>query len=133
MVLPPSLSRKMGEIETVEAEKMGWLDLPRGTSYPTFPYSRISMTSFRHIYMKNKREILRQSIKLSQGKPNPKNVLFRQAFIDIPMLTSIDLGKRTSLHTMESQGRSQDFPLGGANLEKVPCQGYPLKLRTPRI
>ena len=28
----------MGEIETVEAEKMGWLDLPRGTSYPTFPY-----------------------------------------------------------------------------------------------
>ena len=39
MVLAPSLSRKMGEIETVEAEKMGWLDLPRGTSYPTFPYS----------------------------------------------------------------------------------------------
>ena len=29
----------MGEIETVEAEKMGWLDLPRGTSYPTFPYT----------------------------------------------------------------------------------------------
>ena len=28
----------MGEIETVGAEKMGWLDLPRGTSYPTFPY-----------------------------------------------------------------------------------------------
>ena len=28
----------MGEIETVEAEKMGWLDLPRGASYPTFPY-----------------------------------------------------------------------------------------------
>ena len=28
----------MGEIETVEAEKMGWLDLPRGTSYPTVPY-----------------------------------------------------------------------------------------------
>ena len=39
MVLPPSFSRKMGEIETVGAEKMGWLDLPRGTSYPTFPYS----------------------------------------------------------------------------------------------
>ena len=38
MVLPPSSSRKMGEIETVEAEKMGWLALPRGTSYPTFPY-----------------------------------------------------------------------------------------------
>ena len=38
MVLPPSFSRKMGEIETVGAEKMGWLDLPRGTSYPTFPY-----------------------------------------------------------------------------------------------
>ena len=37
MVLPPSLSRKMGEIETVEAEKMGWLDLPRGTSYPLSP------------------------------------------------------------------------------------------------
>ena len=30
----------MGEMETVEAEKMGWLDLPRGTSYPTFPYSK---------------------------------------------------------------------------------------------
>ena len=38
MVLPPSFSRKMGEIETVEAEKMGWLDLPRGTYYLTFPY-----------------------------------------------------------------------------------------------
>ena len=38
MVLHPSFSRKMGEIETVETEKMGWLDLPRGTSYPTFPY-----------------------------------------------------------------------------------------------
>ena len=38
MVLPPSFSRTMGEIEAVEAEKMGWLDLPRGTSYPTFPY-----------------------------------------------------------------------------------------------
>ena len=45
------------------------------------------------------------------------------------MLTSIDLGKSTSLHTMESQGRSQDFPLGGANLEKGPCLGYPLKLK----
>ena len=66
--------------------------------------------------MKNKREIRR--LKLSQGKPNPTNVLFRQ-FIDIPMLTLIDLGKRTSLHTMESQGRSWDFPLGGANLEKA--------------
>ena len=55
------------------------------------------MTSFRHICMKNKREIRRQSVKLSQGKPNPTNVLFRQ-FIDIPMLTAIDLGKRTSLH-----------------------------------
>ena len=67
------------------------------------------MNSFRHISKENKREIRRQSIKLSQGKQNPKNVLFRQAFIDIPMLTSIDLGKRTSLHTMESQERSQDF------------------------
>ena len=38
MILPPSFSRKMAEIETVEAEKMGWLDLPRGTSCPTFPY-----------------------------------------------------------------------------------------------
>ena len=27
-------------------------------------------------------QIRRQSIKLSQGKPNPKNVLFRQAFIN---------------------------------------------------
>ena len=34
---------------------------------------------------------------------------------------------------MESQGRSQDFSLGGANLEKGPCLGYPLKLKTPRI
>ena len=63
-------------------------------------------------------------IKLSQGKPNPKNVLFHQAFIDIPMFTSVDLGKSTSLHTMESQGRTQDFPLGGANLEKEPCLAY---------
>ena len=38
MVLPPSFSRKMGEIETVEAEKMGWIYLPRGTFYPTLPY-----------------------------------------------------------------------------------------------
>ena len=46
MVLPPSFSikmhrdlyGKMGEIETVEAEKMGWIELPRRTSYPTFPY-----------------------------------------------------------------------------------------------
>ena len=68
-----------------------------------------------------------------RGKPNQINVLFCQAFIDIPMLTSIDLGKSTSLHTMESQGRPQDFPLGGANLEKGPCLGYPLKLKTPRI
>ena len=29
MVLPPSFSRKMVEIETVEAEKMGWIDIPR--------------------------------------------------------------------------------------------------------
>ena len=51
------------------------------------------------------------------------------------MLTPIGpiYGKSTSLHTMESQGRSQDFPLGGANLEKGPCLGYPLKLKTPRI
>ena len=28
----------MGEIETVEAEKMGWIYLPRGTFYPTLPY-----------------------------------------------------------------------------------------------
>ena len=28
----------MGEIQIIEAEKMGWHDLPRGTSYPTFPY-----------------------------------------------------------------------------------------------
>ena len=38
MVLPPSFSRKMGEIETVEAEKMGWIYLPRGTFYSTLPY-----------------------------------------------------------------------------------------------
>ena len=39
MVLSPSFSRQMGEIETVEAETMGWIDLPRGTSYPNFPYT----------------------------------------------------------------------------------------------
>ena len=39
MVLPPSFSRKMGEIETVEAEKIGWIYLPRGTFYPTLPYT----------------------------------------------------------------------------------------------
>ena len=37
MVLPPSFSRKMVEIETVEAEKMGWIYLPRGTFTPLSP------------------------------------------------------------------------------------------------
>ena len=37
MVLPPSFSRKMGEIETVEAEKRGWIYLPRGTFTPLYP------------------------------------------------------------------------------------------------
>ena len=46
MVLPPSFSRKMGEIETVEAEKMGWLDLSRGTSNPVFPYIGIMTSLF---------------------------------------------------------------------------------------
>ena len=36
----------MGEIETEEAEQMRWLDLPRGTSYPTFPYI-ISKENYR--------------------------------------------------------------------------------------
>ena len=36
----------MGGIETVEAEKMGWLDLPRVTSYPTFPGQVIWCFSF---------------------------------------------------------------------------------------
>ena len=45
MVLPPSFSRKMGEIETVEAEKMGWIYLPRGTFYPTLPYVIRMLTS----------------------------------------------------------------------------------------
>ena len=45
-LLPP-FSRKMSEIETVEAEKMGWLDLPRGTSYPTFPYLCTSARAHR--------------------------------------------------------------------------------------
>ena len=36
----------MGEIETVEAEKMGWLDLSRGTSYPVFPYIGIMTSLF---------------------------------------------------------------------------------------
>ena len=44
MVLPLSFSRKMGEIETVEAEKMGWIYLPRGTFYPTFPYTLTRLT-----------------------------------------------------------------------------------------
>ena len=39
MVLLPSFSRKMGEIETVEAEKMGCIYFPRGTFYPAFPYA----------------------------------------------------------------------------------------------
>ena len=48
MVLPPSFSRKMGEIETVEAEKMGWIYLPRGTFYPTLPYiSRFAVCAVR--------------------------------------------------------------------------------------
>ena len=40
----------MGEIETVEAEKMGWLDLPRGTSYPTFPYLFIKVRGDNFYY-----------------------------------------------------------------------------------
>ena len=47
MVLPPSFSRKMGEIETVEAEKIGWIYLPRGTFYPTLPYLDRFATFFR--------------------------------------------------------------------------------------
>ena len=39
----------MGEIETVEAEKMGWLDLPRGTSYPTFPYLPTTLVKIKII------------------------------------------------------------------------------------
>ena len=50
MVLPQSFSRKMGEIETVEAEKMGWLDLPRGTSYPTFPYLYAALSAPLHCH-----------------------------------------------------------------------------------
>ena len=44
-----SFSRKMGEIETVEAEKIGWLDLPRGTSYPTFPYLPTTLVKIKII------------------------------------------------------------------------------------
>ena len=50
MVLPPSFSRKMGEIETVEAEKMGWIYLPCGTFYPTFPYICIYITNISKKY-----------------------------------------------------------------------------------
>ena len=39
----------MGEIETVDAEKMEWLDLPRGTSYPTFPYLILSFVFYREL------------------------------------------------------------------------------------
>ena len=35
----------MGEIETVEAEKMGWIYLPRGTFYPTLPYMNYAKNS----------------------------------------------------------------------------------------
>ena len=48
----------MGEIETVKAVKMGWLDLPRGTSYPTFPYME-----------KNRPPPLRKSLRKSWVRP----------------------------------------------------------------
>ena len=50
MVLPPSFSRKMGQIETVEAEKIGWIYLPRGTFYPTLPYWRNNQISTAHAH-----------------------------------------------------------------------------------
>ena len=51
MVLPPSFSRQMGEIETVEAEKMRWIYLPRGTFYPTLPICRgIKEVRSKHIH-----------------------------------------------------------------------------------
>ena len=61
MVLPLSFSRKMGEIETVEAEKMGWLDLPRGTSYPTFPYrSNLRSQRVKKVKFSQNRAILQK-------------------------------------------------------------------------
>ena len=40
MILPPSFSRKkMGENEIVEAEKMGWIDLPVAHLTPLSPAS----------------------------------------------------------------------------------------------
>ena len=57
MVLPPSFSGKMGEIETVGAEKMGWLDLPRGTSYPTFPYGFFKILILRGKFFKKKKNV----------------------------------------------------------------------------
>ena len=66
MVLPPSFSRKMGEIETVEAEKIGWIDLLRGTFYLIFPH--VFFENFENFGFqgpfKNKIEIL--------GVKNPK-------------------------------------------------------------
>ena len=55
MVLPPSFSRKMGEIETIKAEKMGWLDLPHGTSCPTFPYGVVCLLT-RNVSPMKRRE-----------------------------------------------------------------------------
>ena len=44
----PSVEKWVRLPETVEAEKMGWLDLPRGTSYPTFPYPRCYLKARRY-------------------------------------------------------------------------------------
>ena len=44
----PSVGKWARLPETVEAEKMAWLDLPRGTSYPTFPYPRCYLKARRY-------------------------------------------------------------------------------------
>ena len=44
----PSVEKWARLPETVEAEKMAWLDLPRGTSYPTFPYPRCYLKARRY-------------------------------------------------------------------------------------
>ena len=44
----PSVEKWARLPETAEAEKMSWLDLPRGTSYPTFPYPRCYLKARRY-------------------------------------------------------------------------------------
>ena len=60
------LQQKNGGIETVEAKKMGWIDLSRATFYPTFAYQfnfcwcRVKMCFFFEIAVINNNGLVLQ-------------------------------------------------------------------------